>query len=71
MVPEKRLRSPQTKAFFHGENERFEERDLRIEDGEWRMGTGDWRLENGGGALGAAFFIGIGLVEGLSGDGYL
>lgn len=46
MVPEKRLRSPQTKAFFHGENERFEERGLRIEDGEWRMGIGDWGLEN-------------------------
>lgn len=49
MVPEKRLRSPQTKAFFHGENERFEGRDLRIEavGWEWIMGTGDWGLENG------------------------
>lgn len=54
MVPEKRLRSPQTKAFFHGENERFEERDLRFEIGgwgmgnrEWELGTGDWGLEIG------------------------
>lgn len=41
----KRLRSPQTKAFFHGENERFEERDLRFEIGGWGLGNGDWRLE--------------------------
>ena len=60
MVPEKRLRSPQTKAFFHGGNERFEGRDLRIEIGGWGLGNGDWRLEIGGGALGAAFLLVIG-----------
>lgn len=41
----KRLRSPQTKAFFHGENERFEERELRIKVWGGGMGTGDWRME--------------------------
>lgn len=42
----KRLRSPQTKAFFHGENERFDGRDLRFEIGGWMR------------RLGRRFFIG-------------
>ena len=58
MVPEKRLRSPQTKAFFHGENERFEERDLRFKIGGWMR------------RLGCRFFIGN-WVECFSCDWYL
>lgn len=65
MVPEKRLRSPQTKAFFHGENERFEERDLRIEVGELRFEIGGWMRR-----LGRRFFIGN-WVEYFSRDWYL
>ena len=61
----KRLRSPQTKAFFHGENERFEERVLRFEIWDLRFKIGEWMRR-----LGRRFFIGS-WVECFSRDWYL